>query len=123
MEDNKTQGDGGARAGQPKFSFFSLLDGEVLLLPFFKRQFKLIVLIVLLAILYVSNRYSAQQEQIEIKKLKAELIDARYMSLSRSSELMKESRQSNVQKVLEDNKSEVKASTQPPILLEANEGR
>ncbi|HIT84111.1 MAG TPA: hypothetical protein IAA99_07965 [Candidatus Avibacteroides faecavium] len=100
-----------------------MLDGEVLLLPFFKRQFKLIVLIVVLAILYVSNRYSAQQEQIEIKKLKAELIDARYMSLSRSSELMKESRQSNVQKVLEDNKSEVKASTQPPILLEANEGR
>ena len=52
MESNKTQADGDARVGRPRFSFFSLLDGEVLLLPFLKRQFKLIVLIVVLAILY-----------------------------------------------------------------------
>ena len=123
MDKDKTRQDKDRPDDDVKINFSSLMGGDVLLLPFFKRQFKLIVLIVVLAILYVSNRYSAQQEQIEIKKLKAELIDARYMSLSRSSELMKESRQSNVQKVLEDNKSEVKASTQPPILLEANEGR
>ncbi len=100
-----------------KVNLFTLLRGDILLLPFFKRQIKLILLIVFLLIMYISNRYSAQQEQFEINFLKSQLLEARYSALASSSELMRKSRQSNVQDALAKSKSEVKPSTQPPVVL------
>ena len=46
-------------------------------------------------ILY-QNRYSCQQEMIEIDKLKKDLTDIKYDALTRSSELMEKSRQSRI---------------------------
>ncbi len=41
----------------------------------------------ILVILYIDNRYSSQQEMIEIDRLKKELIDTKYDALTISSEL------------------------------------
>lgn len=101
-----------------KLTLFSLLGGDFLLLPFFKRQIKLVLLIVFLLLLYISNRYSAQQEQVEIYLLKDSLMQARYSALARSSELMKESRQSYVQDFLEKSHSDIKISDQSPYVIE-----
>lgn len=100
-----------------KLNLFSLLGGDILLLPFFRRQLKLILLIILLLIMYISNRYSSQQELREIYSLKSQLIEARYSALASSSELMRRSRQSNVQEALKKTESEVKASTDSPIVI------
>ena len=42
----------------------------------------------ILTVLYIDNRYSSQQELIEIDKLKKDLVDIKYDALTRSSELM-----------------------------------
>ena len=72
----------------------SILGGDILAHSFLKRQANLLILIVLLTILYIDNRYSSQQELIEIDRLKKELTDIKYDALTISSELTERSRQS-----------------------------
>lgn len=121
MDKDKTRQDKDRPDDDVKINFSSLMGGDVLLLPFFKRQLGLIMLIVVLFILYISNRYSAQQEQVQIDKMKEHLVEARYSALAASSELMKESRQSSVQDALDEGHSEVKVSMQSPVMLEEDD--
>ena len=53
-------------------SLRSILGGEILVHSFLRRQVYLLILIVILTILYIDNRYSSQQELIEIDRLKKE---------------------------------------------------
>lgn len=68
-------------------SLRSILGGEILVHSFLRRQVYLLILIVILTILYIDNRYSSQQELIEIDRLKKELTDIKYDALTISSEL------------------------------------
>lgn len=60
----------------------------------------MLILIVLLTILYIDNRYSSQQELIEIDRLKKELTDIKYDALTISSELTERSRQSRIEEYI-----------------------
>ena len=73
-------------------SLKSILGGDILATDFFRRQTKLLVLIMVFIIFYIHNRYASQQQQIEIDRLKKELTDIKYDALTRSSELMEKSR-------------------------------
>jgi hypothetical protein len=53
----------------------SWIDGDVLLSPFWNRQMGLVLLVSALIIVYVSNRYAFQQEQVQIQKLREKLDD------------------------------------------------
>ena len=77
-------------------SLKNIIGGDILATDFFRRQTKLLVLIMVLILFYIHNRYACQQQMIEIDKLKKELIDIKYDALTRSSELMERSRQSRI---------------------------
>ena len=49
--------------------------------------------------------------------MQQELADIRYNALTRSSELMQKSRQSNIERYINANGSELHTSTQPPFLI------
>ena len=51
-------------------SIKSILGGDILATDFFKRQANLLILIMILTIFYINNRYESQQEMIEIDRLK-----------------------------------------------------
>lgn len=99
-------------------SLKSILGGDILATDFFRRQTKLLVLIMILIIFYIHNRYASQQQQIEIDRLKKELIDIKYDALTRSSELMEKSRQSRIEDYISTRESELQTSTNPPYLIE-----
>lgn len=80
----------------------NILGGDILTGRFMRNQIKLIILIVFFAIIYISNRYSSQQEQIEIANLKETLKDIKYDALTRSSELTEKSRQSKIEEYLHE---------------------
>ena len=61
-----------------------------------------IVMLVAMTIVYVSNRYSCQQEMIQSKLLNDTLLDCRYKALTRSSELKERTRRSYIEKSLTD---------------------
>jgi hypothetical protein len=98
-------------------SIRSILGGDILANDFFKRQTTLLILIMVLTILYIDNRYTSQQEMIEIDRLKKELIDIKYDALTRSSELMEKSRQSRIEEYISTEESHLETSTSRPYLI------
>lgn len=106
------------------FSLRKILGGDIISAAIIRRQVWLILLIVFFMIIYVSNRYSCQQDIIEIDKLHQQLTDAKYKALSSESELTELSRESNVLEMLKDNKDSVlKIASQPPYFIEIPNGQ
>lgn len=102
-----------------KFSLRKILGGDILNAAIIRRQVWLILLIVLFMVIYVSNRYSYQQDLIEIDKLHHQLTEAKYKALSSQSELTEISRESNVLDMLKNNEDSVlKIASQPPYFIE-----
>ncbi len=107
-----------------KFSLRKILGGDILNAAIIRRQVWLILLIVLFMVIYVSNRYSCQQDIIEIDKLHQQLTEAKYKALSSQSELTEVSRESNVLDMLKNNKDSVlKIASQPPYFIEIPNGQ
>lgn len=98
-------------------SIKSILGGDILANDFFKRQTSLLILIMVLTILYINNRYESQQELIEIDRLKKELTDIKYDALTRSSELMEKSRQSRIEEYISTGESPLETATSRPYLI------
>ncbi len=98
-------------------SLKNIIGGDILATDFFRRQTKLMVLIMILILFYIHNRYACQQQMIEIDKLKKELIDIKYDALTRSSELMERSRQSRIEEYIATKESDLQTSTNPPYLI------
>lgn len=98
-------------------SWKSIVGGDILATDFFRRQTKLVVLIMTLVIFYIHNRYACQQQMIEIDRLKKELTDIKYDALTRNSELMERSRQSRIEEYISNRESELQTATQPPYVI------
>ena len=90
------------------------IDGQ-----WFKRQIGVILMVVAGIILYITFRYQAQQEMIEEDNLRKELLDWKYRSMTRNSELTLRTRQSQLEQMLKANgDSTLKASITAPFALE-----
>lgn len=102
---------------QNKKSLKAWFDGDMLLSPFLQRHLGLFLLVVVLVIAYVSNRYAFQREQVEIKQLREQRDDVKYEALARSSELMEKSRESNIQRFIVERGSELEIPTKAPVVI------
>ena len=98
-------------------SLKNILGGDILTHDFMKRQANLLILIVILTILYIDNRYSSQQEIIEIDRLKKELTDIKYDALTISSELTEKSRQSKIEEYISNKGTHLETAATPPFLI------
>lgn len=78
----------------------------------------LLGMIVMYAFIYVSNRYAYQQELREIEHLKKVRLDLRYDLLTIQSEFSDKSRQSHIEKFIQEYNSELKTATQPPFSID-----
>ncbi|AGB27503.1 MULTISPECIES: FtsL-like putative cell division protein [Prevotellaceae] len=103
-------------------SLRKILGGDILNTAIIRRQIWLFVLIAFFMLLYISNRYSCQQDIIEIDHLQTQLQDAKYKALSSNSQLTEKSRESNVLNELKNNKDSVlKMASQPPYIINVPE--
>ncbi len=104
---------------RPNVSLREILGGDILTAGWLRRQMGLIVLCTFFAIVYITNRYSAEQEMIEIERLKTELTEMRYRALTRSSELTVRTRQSQVERSLRGTPDSVlQTPKEPPFLIQ-----
>ena len=95
-----------------------ILGGDILTTTTIRRQIWVFLLIAFFALIYISNRYSCQQDLIEINSLQEKLQDAKYKALSSSSLTTERSSESNVLKTLKDsNYSTLKTPNQPPYII------
>ncbi len=80
-----------------------------------------LVMLVVLAFLYVSNRYYAQEQMIRNNRLKNELKEVHYNAMARSSELMRNCRRSTIMEQLEtDPQNTLVPSEKQPAEVEEN---
>lgn len=109
---------------RPNLSLREILGGDILTNGWLRRQMGLIVLCAFFAIIYITNRYSSEQEMIEIEKLKSELTDMRYRALTRSGELTVKTRQSQVERILRmTGDSILESPKEPPFIIKSNRTR
>lgn len=103
-------------------SLKEILGGDILATGWLSRQMGLLVLCAFFAILYITNRYSAEQEMIEIEKLKTELEEVKYRALTRSGELTVKSRQSHIENSLRQTEdSLLQVPKEPPFIIKLEE--
>lgn len=95
-----------------------LLSGRALRSELFLNNIWLMLLIVFYSFIYVSNRYAYRQECKHIKLLKAELLDAKYLLLTKQSEFSEKSRQSNIENYVNKYQSQLKTAKNPPFTIE-----
>jgi hypothetical protein len=73
---------------------------------------------VLGVIIYITNRYKAQQEMMEEDRLRRELLDWKYRSITRRSELTFRTRQTKLEDMLnERGDSTLKPGKTAPFIL------
>ncbi len=100
------------------FTLRKILGGDILTTSTIRKQVWLFMLITFFMIIYISNRYSCQQDLIEIDNLQKELQDIKYRALSSNSQLTEKSRESHVLELLKSNKDSVlKIANQPPYII------
>ncbi|MCQ2292714.1 MAG: hypothetical protein MJZ54_01575 [Bacteroidaceae bacterium] len=92
-----------------------VMGGKYLTGETMRRNIKYLLLIILLAIIYVSNRYQCQQAMIQGKQLTDTLMDRRYKALTAQSQLKKATLRSHVEKNLPD--STIKTPNDPMFVV------
>lgn len=91
-----------------------LLDGSLIANDFIIRQLPYIVFLVILAFIYIANRYHAEKVVRQNVELTKEISDLRAEAITTSSELMFISKQSEVSKLVEKRGLGLKESVEPP---------
>lgn len=90
-----------------------VVGGTILTEDIFLKNTRFLFVIFILIVLYISNRYSCISKMSEIESLRQELKDAKYESLTTSSELISISRKNQVEHLLKKNGVELISSTDP----------
>lgn len=98
-----------------------VLSGTILTEDFFLKNTRFMLVVFVIVVLYISNRYSCIAKKSEIESLKIEMKDVKYESLTISSELTSVSRQTRVQSLVEDNGLGLRAPTEPAYKIREEE--
>jgi hypothetical protein len=94
-----------------------LLDGSLIANDFIMRQLPYIVFLVVLAFVYIANRYHAEKVVRANIELSKEINDLRAEAITTSSELMFISKQSEVSKLVEERDLGLEESVVPPTKI------
>ncbi len=97
-----------------RFTLLYILGGGILKEDFIQKHTPMIVLIVLLIFFFIGNRYTCMQKLGQIDRLQQRLHDVRLESLTISSELTGNSRQSQVEWLIEEQGIDLEAAKTPP---------
>ncbi|MBU1367974.1 MAG: hypothetical protein KJ578_07745 [Bacteroidetes bacterium] len=91
--------------------FMDILGGDFLAYEWVRRQTNYVFFLVAIALLYISNSYYAEDMSRQIDGLNAELKELHYEYISSKSELMQQTKQSEIAKKLQY--SGLNESTEP----------
>ena len=95
-----------------------VVGGTILTEDFFLKNTRFMLVVFVLIVLYISNRYSCISKMSEIESLRKELKDAKYESLAISSDLTGVSRQSQVEFLLKQNGVDLVTPVDPVYKIE-----
>lgn len=95
-------------------SYKDFLDGSLLTRGAVVRQFPFVIFLVVIAVIYIGNRYHAEKIVRQTMELQSELKELRYEAISSASELMFISKQSEVAKMVKQKGLGLEETLEPP---------
>lgn len=95
-------------------SFKDFLSGSILTQTSIKKHLWYILFVVLLSVVYISNKYKTEGILVDIIKLQKEVKELRDRSVSYASELMSLSRESEVIKIVNEKEVGLEELKKPP---------
>ncbi|MDD4114066.1 MAG: FtsL-like putative cell division protein [Massilibacteroides sp.] len=105
------------RNKEKKLSLLYILGGGILKEDFILKHTKMIVLVVVLIFFFIGNRYTCMQKLREIDRLQQQLRDVRFEAHSITTELTGNSRQSQIELLIEEQGIELEVAQTPPYEL------
>lgn len=99
-------------------SFVHIFGGSVLTENFFLRNMRFILVVVLIMFVFISHRYTVLRKMSEMEKLERQLKDAKYESLTFSSALTEASRQTHIEKMVEQAELGLSVTNDPVYRIE-----
>lgn len=100
--------------------FRDIVNGNILTKSYIRKQYPLVILLAVIAIFYVDNGFYCEKQLSRVIKLKRDLQDIKYESLTISAELMETSRQSNVRKLIKERGLTLIEPNTPPVVINVN---
>ncbi len=94
-----------------------IVDGSVLTNDFFVSQLPFIFFLTFFGIIYIGNSYHAEKMVRRTKQLEQELKKLQPEAIATSSELMQQSNQSEVARLLKEKNLDLIESREPPIKI------
>ncbi len=98
-------------------SFVHVFGGNILTEDFFARNLTFIMVLVVVMIMFISQRYTVLRRISEMERLKVELKDAKFESLNISSDLTEISRRSQIEKMVERAGLDIEATNEPVYII------
>jgi hypothetical protein len=102
---------------EKSLSFRDLVDGNILTRKAVLKQSRFILLLVLIAFISIANRNHAEKKVIQLSQLQSDVKELRARWISTSSELVKISRQSEVQQLVNSYELGLEENLDPPKKL------
>lgn len=108
---------------QPPSSFsLNRALGGAMLANVIQGHIKMMLLIFMFLIIYITCRYKCQEKMVEIDRLEQKLIQARYKATVYTSQLTEKSRESNILEMLKQKgDSTLQIPTEPPYKIDIPE--
>jgi cell division protein FtsL len=100
-----------------RFSIIYILSGGILKEEFVVKHTRMIVLVVVMALFYVGNRYTCLLKLREIDRLQQQLKDVKYESLTISGQLTGSNRQSQIDEWVKRQGLALGEAKTPPYIL------
>ncbi len=112
---NAERGNGGVSVVTLTKEFIA---GDILLKEAIQKQFLFLLLLFVLSLVYVNNRFLYERQLREVNKLRVEAEDIKYRSLVISKELKQAGRRTMILKALSENGSRLSEATEPIVIIE-----
>ncbi|MGL5920190.1 MAG: FtsL-like putative cell division protein [Bacteroidales bacterium] len=103
---------------RPKLTIKSFLNGRYITERLSGRHFVPLIVLFFVLIFYIWNRYESQRQMTYIAVLNKELRELRYRAVTHSSEVMGQSKQSQIKLKLRELGVDLTESQTPPYTLE-----
>ena len=100
-----------------KRNLLYILSGGILKEDFVVKHTRMIILIVILLVLFIGNRYTCLNKLREIDRLQRELQEIKNESIHISSQLTGRNRRSQIEQLVKSKGLEIESAQTPPYIL------
>lgn len=104
-------------SNKKRINIQEILSGNIFTHDFFRKQYKLFLLIAALLFIYIYNGFECQKQARQMARLEQQIKDAHYELLDLSAEYTEMTRPSTLNRLLKERNSQVRESTIPPTLI------